>query len=78
MFNSTPVSLYPVPADAQGSVQHVTLEGIPVDVLVKLLIWFNQVKQLECVDINPPQEVHAPTMLFIYYQVEVINVGVLS
>ena len=57
MFNSTPVSLYPVPADAQGSVQHVTLELIPVDVLSKLLIWFNQVKELECVDILSPQKV---------------------
>ena len=89
MFNSTPVSLYPVPADAQGSVQHVTLGNVLVDVLPKLWSWFSQVKQLECHCIHPPQEVQcvhrddceeppeeilAPTMPFIYYQVEVIHV----
>ena len=62
MFNSTPVSPYPVPADAQRSVQHVTLncvtlEKVPVDVLPKLWSWFSHVKQLECHDIRPPQEV---------------------
>ena len=62
MFNSTPVSLYPVPADAQGSVQHVSLDWCPADVLTKLLIWFNQVKQLECVVILPPQEVQCVHM----------------
>ena len=62
MFNSTPVSLYPVPADAQGSVQHVTLERVPVDVLAKLLSWFSQVKQLECVITQPPQEVQCVHM----------------
>ena len=55
------MSLYPVPADAQGSVQHVTLKMVPVDVLAKLLSWFSQVKQLECDEIHltiqPPQEV---------------------
>ena len=90
MFNSTPVSPYPVPADAQGSVQHVTLGSVPVDVLPKLWSWFSQVKQLECPRICPPQEVQcmhmrddceeppeetlAPTIPFIYYQVEVIHV----
>ena len=43
-----------MPADAQGSVQHVTLEGVPVDVLVKVLTWFSQVKEFECLDIHPP------------------------
>ena len=62
MFNSTPVSLCPVPADAQGSVQHVTLEWVPVDVLPKLLSWFNQVKEFECDDIYPPQEVQCVHM----------------
>ena len=57
MFNSTPVSLYPVPADAQRSVQHVTLENVPVNVLPKLWSRFSQVKQLECHNIHPPQEV---------------------
>ena len=62
MFNSTPDSLYPVPADAQGSVQHVTLKSVPVDVLAKLLSWFNQVKQLKCEYIYPPQEVQCVHM----------------
>ena len=62
MFNSTPVSLYPVPADAQGSVQHVTLECVPVNVLPKLWSWFSQVKQLECHLIRPPQEVQCVHM----------------
>ena len=62
MFNSTPVSLYPVPADAQGSVQHVTLNGVPVNVLPKLWSWFSQVKQLECHRICPPQEVQCVHM----------------
>ena len=62
MFNSTPVSLYPVPADAQGSAQHVTLKWVPVDVLAKLLSWFSQVKELECDYIHPPQEVQCVHM----------------
>ena len=62
MFNSAPDSLYPVPADTQGSVQHVTLEVITVDVLAKLLIWFNEVKELECVDILTPEEVQCVHM----------------
>ena len=62
MFNSAPLSLYPVPADAQGSVQHVTLRWVPVDVLGKLLSWFSQVKQLECECIEPPQEVQCVHM----------------
>ena len=81
---------YPVPADAQGSVQHVTLENVPVDVLPTLWSWFSQAKQLECHHSRPPQEVQcvhmrddceeppeemlAPTMPFFYYQVEVIHV----
>ena len=62
MFNSTPVSLYPVPADAQGSVQHVTLERVPVNVLARLINWFSQVKELECDDIYPPEEVQCVHM----------------
>ena len=53
---------YPVPADAQGSVQRVTLSGVPVNVLPKLLSWFSQVKQLACHDIHPPQEVQCVHM----------------
>ena len=48
---------YPVPADIHGSVQHVTLWNVPVDVLSRLFVWFSQVKHLECHDIFPPQEV---------------------
>ena len=53
---------YPVPADSHGSVQHVTLWHVPVDVLPRLLSWFNQVKRLECHDIRPPQEVQCVHM----------------
>ena len=45
-----------VPADIHGSVQHVTLGGVPVDVLPRLFLWFSQVKHLECTSIHPPQE----------------------
>ena len=81
---------YLVPADAQGIVQHVILRLVPVDVLPKLWSWFSQVKQLECHDIHPPQEVQrmhmrddceespeemlALTMPFIYYHLEVMHV----
>ena len=53
---------YPVPADSHGSVQHVTLWYVPVDVLPRLLSWFNQVKHLECHDIHPPREVQCVHM----------------
>ena len=46
---------YPVPADIHGSVQHVTLLGLPVDVLPSLFLWFSHVKHFECSYINPPQ-----------------------
>ena len=48
---------YPVPADIHGSVQHVTLRRVPVDVLSKLFLWFSRVKYLKCHHIFPPQEV---------------------
>ena len=51
--------LYPVPADAQGSVQHVTLWNVAMDMLPKLWSWFSQVKQLECCEICPPQKVYS-------------------
>ena len=53
---------YPVPADIHGSVQHVTLKGVPVDVLPRLFLWFSQVKHLECPYICPPQEVQCVHM----------------
>ena len=62
MFNSTPVSLYPVPADIHRSVQHVTLSFVPMDVLSRLFVLFSQVKHFECQDIHPPQEVQCVHM----------------
>ena len=60
---------YPVPADIHGSVQHVTLRNVPVDVLPRLLLWFSQVKQLECHDIEPPQEVQCVHMYSVAWDV---------
>ena len=51
-----------MPADSHGSVQHVTLRGVPVDVLPRLLSWFSQVKHLECRDISSPREVQCVHM----------------
>ena len=48
---------YPVSADSHGSVQHVTLKFVPVDVLARLLSCFNQVKHFNCCYIHPPREV---------------------
>ena len=48
---------YPVPTDVHGSVQHVTLWYVPVDVLSRLFLLFSQVKHFECHGIHPPQEV---------------------
>ena len=59
MFNSTPVP-YQVPGDSHGSVQHVTLLNVPVDVLAKLVSWFNPVKHLECNHIQPPRDSYPP------------------
>ena len=53
---------YPVPADIHGSVQHVALYNVPVDVLPRLLMWFSQAKHLQCHDIRPPQEVQCVHM----------------
>ena len=54
---------YPVPADIHGgSVQHVTLEWVPMDVLSRLFLLFSQVKHLECHHIWPPREVQCVHM----------------
>ena len=53
---------YPMPAGSHGSVQHVKVWNVPVDVLPRLLSWFNQVKHLECRGINPPREVQCVHM----------------
>ena len=64
VFTSSTLLLftYPVPADIQGSVQHVTLRYVREDVLPRLFMWFSQVKHLECHDIPPLQEVQCVHM----------------
>ena len=61
MFDSTPVSLYPVPAGDQRSIRHLTLSGVPVDVMANVIILFSTVKELECYGIHPLQEVSVCT-----------------
>ena len=63
---------YPVPADIHGSVQHVTLCNVPVDVLPRLFLWFSQAKHFECHDINPPQEVQCVHMYSVAWDALVI------
>ena len=63
---------YPVPADIHGSVQHVTLMHVPVDVLPRLFLWFSQVRHLECCYIQPPQEVQCVHMYSVAWDVLVI------
>ena len=63
---------YPVPADIHGSVQHVTLGGVPVDVLPRLFLWFSRVRHLECRYIQPPQEVQCVHMYSVACDVLVI------
>ena len=64
---------YPVPADIHGSVQHVTLRHVPVDVLPRLFLWFSQVKHFECHYIRPPQEVECVHMYSVACDVLVIS-----
>ena len=63
---------YPVPADIHGSVQHVTLKCVPVDVLPRLFSWFSQVKHFECHGIRPPLKVQCVHMYSVAYDVQVI------
>ena len=63
---------YPVPAGIHGSVQHVTLWGVPANVLPRLFLWFSQVKHFECRDICPPQEVQCVHMYSVAWDVLVI------
>ena len=51
-----------MPADIHGSVQHVTLERVPVNVLLRLFLWFSQAKHFECHSIHSPQEVQCVCM----------------
>ena len=53
---------YPVPAGGQGSIQHLTLTFVPVDMLTNMLTFFSTVKGLECHGIYPPQEVQCVHM----------------
>ena len=64
MFSCSTLLLfsYPVPADIHGSVQHVTLWYVPMDVLSRLFLWFSQAKHFECHSIRPPQEVQCVHM----------------
>ena len=50
---------YPVPVDIHISVQHVSLQFVPVDVLSRLFLWFSQIKHFECHSIQPQEEVCA-------------------
>ena len=63
---------YPVPADIHGSVQHVTLDCLPVDVLSRLFLWFSQAKHLACHGIHPPQEVQCVHMYSVAWDALVI------
>ena len=63
---------YPVPADIHGSVQHVTLVGVPVNVLQRLFLLLSQVKHFECHDIFPPQEVQCVHMYSVAWDVLII------
>ena len=63
---------YPVPADIHGSVQQVTLESVPVDVLQRLFLWFSPVKYFECRHIRPPQEVQCVHMYSVAWDLLVI------
>ena len=60
---------YPVSADIHGSVQHVTLYNVPVNVLPRLFLWFSQVKHFECHGIRPPQEVQCVHMYSVAWDV---------
>ena len=51
-----------MPAGDQGSVQHLTLRGVPVDVFANLLSLCSEVKELKCPSICPPQEVQCVHM----------------
>ena len=46
-----------MPVGDQESVQHLTLKDVPLDVFVKLLSFFGEVKELKCHFIRSAQEV---------------------
>ena len=62
-----------MPADIHGSVQRVTLRYVPVDVLLRLFLWFNHVKHLQCHSIHPPlKKVQCVHMYSVAWDVLVI------
>ena len=61
-----------MPADIHGSVQHVTLCNVPVDVLSRLFLWFSQAKHFECHEVCPPQEVQCVHMYSVAWDALVI------
>ena len=63
---------YPVTGDIHGSVQHVTLRNVPVDVLPRLFLWLSRVKNFECHHIWPPQEVQCVRMYSVAWGALVI------
>ena len=62
-----------MPAGDQGDVKHLTLRDVPVDVLANMFIWFSTVKELECRDIRPPQEVQCVHMYSVDWDTLVIH-----
>ena len=73
MFNSTPVLFPdPVPAGDQGSIQHFTLCGVPVDVLAKMFSLFSTIKEMKCHVICPPKEVQCVYMYSVTWDALVI------
>ena len=74
MFTCSTLLLFPyqVLADIHGCVQHVTLWNVPVDVLLRLFLWFGQAKHIECYFIYPPQEVQCMHMCSVAWNVLVI------
>ena len=64
VFTCLSLHLFPylVPAGGQGSVQHLSLWSVPVDVFINLLSYFSEVKELKCHSICPPQKVHCVHM----------------
>ena len=47
----------------QRSVKRVTLSRVPLDVVCGVVDYFEHVEELECEDIQPPQQVR----LYIFY-----------
>ena len=74
MFTCSTLLLFPcpVPTDIHGSVQHVTLTDVPVDVVPRLFLWFSQAKHFECRGIQPPPEVQCVHMYSVAWDALVI------